>query len=49
PKEALDFSIPATFVSKGIDNPWMIAVGVSVVLILWAVWQSKRETSPDKL
>ncbi|MEK6676026.1 MAG: sodium-translocating pyrophosphatase [Planctomycetota bacterium] len=39
-----EYVLPATFGVKGIDAAWMGAVVVSAVLILWAIWQSKRES-----
>lgn len=38
------FSLPDTFAAKGVDAMWIGLVTVSVVLIGWAIWQSKRET-----
>ncbi len=40
------FELPATFAAKAIDGFWAGAIIVSLVLIAWAVWQSKRE-SPE--
>jgi len=44
--KALGFVLPADFHSKNIDTIWVIAIVVSLVLILWAIWQSKRQ-SPE--
>jgi uncharacterized membrane protein len=44
-KEA-GYSLPAKFVTKGIDLTWIIAIALSAVFIVWAVWQSKRQ-SPE--
>jgi K(+)-stimulated pyrophosphate-energized sodium pump len=41
--KALGFALPADFAAKNIDKIWGIAVVVSLVLILWAIWQSKRQ------
>ncbi len=41
--KALGFTLPADFASKNIDKVWGIAIVVSLVLILWAIWQSKRQ------
>jgi K(+)-stimulated pyrophosphate-energized sodium pump len=43
---AVGFSLPESFVFKSIDGLWISIVLVSVLLIGWAIWQSKRET-PD--
>jgi K(+)-stimulated pyrophosphate-energized sodium pump len=40
---ALGFALPDTFVHKSVDIFWAIAIVVSLVLILWAIWQSKRQ------
>ncbi len=40
------FDLPATFQFKPIDSVWIGAVVLSLVLIIWAVWQSKRQ-SPE--
>jgi K(+)-stimulated pyrophosphate-energized sodium pump len=37
------FILPQTFKEKGIDGVWIGAVLISLVLIVWAVWQSKRQ------
>ena len=37
------FPLPATFGVKSVDPVWIGVVLVSLVLIGWAVWQSKRE------
>jgi K(+)-stimulated pyrophosphate-energized sodium pump len=40
------FVLPETFKDKAIDLFWVIAIVVALVLILWAIWQSKRQ-SPE--
>ncbi len=40
------FLLPETFKVKGIDGLWIGAIVLALVLILWAVWQSKRQ-SPE--
>jgi K(+)-stimulated pyrophosphate-energized sodium pump len=40
------FDLPATFQFKPTDGLWIGAVVLSLVLIIWAVWQSKRQ-SPE--
>lgn len=42
------FSIPETFVVKGIDLTWIIAVGLSLAFIGWSIWQSKKPTPEYK-
>lgn len=37
------FTLPESFQPKSIDGVWIGAVLVSLVLIIWAVWQSKRQ------
>jgi K(+)-stimulated pyrophosphate-energized sodium pump len=44
--KTLGFTLPANFAAKNIDKFWGIAIVVSLVLILWAIWQSKRQ-SPE--
>jgi K(+)-stimulated pyrophosphate-energized sodium pump len=45
-----DFILPATFQTQAIDTGWIVAVVVSVALLLWAIYQSKRETAgPENL
>jgi K(+)-stimulated pyrophosphate-energized sodium pump len=36
--------LPTTFALQARDGLWWGAVGVALVLIAWAIWQSKRET-----
>jgi K(+)-stimulated pyrophosphate-energized sodium pump len=38
----IGFSLPESFAVQGRNAPWFLAVGVAVLLLLWAVWQSKR-------
>jgi len=45
---AKDFFLPAAFAVKNFDGPWFLAVVISLLLIIWAVWQSKRDTAPEK-
>ena len=40
------FLLPETFKAKGIDGLWIGAVILALFLIIWAVWQSKRQ-SPE--
>ena len=40
------FILPETFKDKGIDGLWIGAVILALLLIIWAVWQSKRQ-SPE--
>ncbi len=40
------FTLPAEFVAKSTDVFKVIAIALALVLILWAIWQSKR-TSPE--
>jgi K(+)-stimulated pyrophosphate-energized sodium pump len=42
------FALPETFKDKGIDGLWFGAVILALILIVWAVWQSKRE-SPEMM
>jgi K(+)-stimulated pyrophosphate-energized sodium pump len=42
------FLIPETFTTKGIGLTWIIAVVLSLVLIGWSVWQSKKQTPEYK-
>jgi K(+)-stimulated pyrophosphate-energized sodium pump len=46
--QEVGYSLPANFATKGIDLTWIIAVTLSVVFIVWAVWQSKRQAPAYK-
>jgi K(+)-stimulated pyrophosphate-energized sodium pump len=41
--KSFGFHLPDTFKDKGIDGLWIGAVILALVLIVWAVWQSKRQ------
>jgi len=43
---ATGFELPTTFALKAPDPVWASVIGLSLVLIVWAVWQSKRQ-SPE--
>ncbi len=38
-----NFPLPESFAPQDINNLWIGAVAVSVVALLWAIWQSKKE------
>jgi K(+)-stimulated pyrophosphate-energized sodium pump len=38
------FALPADFTVRAVDAAFVIAVGVSLALIAWAIWQSKHES-----
>lgn len=39
-----NFVLPETFQVQAIDGVWIAAVVISVVAVLWSIWQSKRES-----
>jgi K(+)-stimulated pyrophosphate-energized sodium pump len=40
---AINFSLPESIMLRSLDLFWLIVVFISVGLISWAIWQSKRE------
>ncbi|HYG75087.1 MAG TPA: sodium-translocating pyrophosphatase [Planctomycetota bacterium] len=43
----LKYSLPSTFVARDVDAMWVISVIVAVAALIWAYWQSRRETGGD--
>ncbi|MFH1024916.1 MAG: hypothetical protein V1809_16165, partial [Planctomycetota bacterium] len=42
--DAAGYKLPGTFATKGVDALWAVAVLLSVVVLIWAIWQAKRVT-----
>lgn len=38
-----NFDLPSTFAATAIDGLWIGVVAVSLVALLWSIWQSKRD------
>jgi hypothetical protein len=39
---ATGFPLQNDYATKSIDATWMVGVALSIGLLLWAIWQSKR-------
>ncbi|MBI4716711.1 MAG: sodium-translocating pyrophosphatase [Planctomycetes bacterium] len=43
----IGYSLPESFQHMAYNFAWVAAVGVALVVLVWAVWQSKREGATD--